>query len=348
MKQKLKTNIKAYQQHLQKINKIYFNLSIVASVLLWSCSESNNQAQSGAQTQADSQSQTSADSSATGPGTSAQDTEDGGDETGGDGVAGCEGAEPCAVNMVIGTQRFECTLTQSEATRRVWECVEEASGEESEWICTLEGESTEGASWICESRDTDGLLLGWKCSDPKRMEGNGETNWECDPDQTCVPDVSPSIGEWTPAYVFHGESCNECSHDISHFADCRHLFVGRVDAVNGNKANLSFEKTMNGGPPSVVIRWWILAVPMANPTCQPFENLALADLDVRAEGYWTPDERILFVQDVPIWPTQETFEVALPGDQVHLFLITGGRDGPELPTWITKDALSFTKAEECE
>lgn len=248
---------------------------------------------------------------------------------------------------MIGGQSLRCTLVSSADQTREWQCVDEQSQVESTWVCMLDESTTEEASWSCSSEDAVGVSLEWKCVDPKRVEGNGETNWTCAPDQ-CPPQTTPTIGTWTEAYPFQGEACTECNISDSDFSDCHRLYVGRVDAVRGNLADLSFEKTMNGGPPSVVIRYWVLAAPMADFTCKSKTELDVYSLDVRAEGYWTPDERVLILKDVPIWPTEGEFVSATVGEQVHILLTTGGRGVEEIPTWSTRDALSFTKVDVCE
>ena len=153
-----------------------------------------------------------------------------------------------------------------------------------------------------------------------------------DTDDACTVSLDAPLGTWTPNFV----PDTNCSCGASQ-PSCHAIYLGRVDAVLGNLADLSFTKT-TGQPPSVDVRYWLVVGAADEPSC-----LDLPSFVERKSGIWNHQAAILSLDAFPIWPSESDFEAAADGDTKKLFVITGGSDGPDQRTWFEKTSLTFKK-----
>lgn len=144
-------------------------------------------------------------------------------------------------------------------------------------------------------------------------------------------EATPSSG-WTPSFTFDG-NCTCSSTDT----DCGSLYLGRVDSINGNTVQMSFQKTDNLGAPSVNVSYWIV-VGEQFPDCQDIPYYV-----TRTQGTWSSSQSVLTVPGINIWPDQASFEAAPCGEAKGLFIITGGQGHTNERIWFERQAVWFTK-----
>lgn len=154
----------------------------------------------------------------------------------------------------------------------------------------------------------------------------------------CQVLTDPTVGEWTEPFVV--DTSWPCDPQANPSAWS--IYDGRVDAVDGRLADLSFRKSESNedaaSGPSIDVTWWLLQAEDEVPDC------ADVPLDPAvASGTWREGEGELSVEEVALWATDEDWELAPDGSAVHLYLATDGSDAPGTIRWWQRHVLSFTR-----
>lgn len=155
----------------------------------------------------------------------------------------------------------------------------------------------------------------------------------------CEVSTEPAIGAWTePFLVDIAQGCDAQTNPSGWS-----IYDGRVDAVEGRLADLSFRKSASNQNadegPSIDVSWWLLQAGDTAPDC--------TDVPVDpavASGTWQQGQRELSLDAVAIWATDEEWELAPDGSTVHLYLATDGSDDPGTIRWWQRHVLSFTRS----
>ena len=143
--------------------------------------------------------------------------------------------------------------------------------------------------------------------------------------------MSPKVGTWTPDFK-EETSCSCSKYDT----DCHALYVAKVLSLDGNVAQIRFQKT-GGGTPSTDVHYWIVVAEVTTPECT-----ALPVYHVRTEGTWKKGTTLTV--DVPVWPSSSDCKSADEGEYKKMFIITGGGGGFEnQKVWFQKKPLRFTR-----
>ncbi len=172
------------------------------------------------------------------------------------------------------------------------------------------------------------------CNDENEYASSWDTDYQACAG-SCEIALSPNAGEWTEKFA--ADTSCECTENNT---DCHTLYQGRIDAVEGNQATLSFQK-VSGGAPSTDVSYWIAVGEDDHPSCVDLEEFT-----VRASGIWSTSEEVLTVDLVDIWPTEDDFHRDEDGAMKRLFIITGGGDLPKHRIWFQETTLRFTRT--CE
>ena len=189
-----------------------------------------------------------------------------------------------------------------------------------------------GSCGITEGSHELGLWMGDSC-DNKELLDSVWVEVGSEPEGPCELTSKPPVGQWQDNYMANPD-CT-CSAELP---DCHAIYVGQVKSLEGNKATLLFEKT-DGGGPSEQVHYWVVVFAEEEMNCNLLDVYA-----VRAEGTWAPAEAKLEVT-IDVWPNAADCEAAAKGEYKGFGLITGGSDGPDTKTWLTKLPIVFTKGE---
>ena len=213
------------------------------------------------------------------------------------------------------------------------------------WSCIDLGgfEGSGGTHWFCSEGAPGNGLQTWDCVET--TTGAPVSDWTCVPSslpleqQICTAVSQPPLDLWTNefAYPLDWALCANGSGVQQNSA----LYLGRVDRVSGNRADLSFMKTDGEGPPSEDINYWVLALNAETFVCS---GERLEDLPVRASGVWRGGSDLLQLTDVPIWKDDATYAAAPVGAFQTLALVTGGVEGPTARRWFQLEPFVFSRA----
>ncbi|OIP44630.1 MAG: hypothetical protein AUK47_00660 [Deltaproteobacteria bacterium CG2_30_63_29] len=232
-----------------------------------------------------------------------------------------------------GTAGGEVSFEGSGGTH--WSCVE---------LAGFEGSG--GTHWFCEetgaSNVAPGSQGGWDCVETNTE--NPQSDWTCVPssrpseEPACTALSHPPQGLWTDPFEWVSD-CSGCANG-SAVQTCQAIYVGRVDHVMGNLADLSFAKN-DGSGPNATVNYWVLSAPAESLECsvQPLSSMA-----VRAFGVWPAGEPLLQVKGVPIWESEAALMSAPAGAEQTLALVTGGDDEVAMRRWYQRDGFGFVRA----
>lgn len=213
------------------------------------------------------------------------------------------------------------------------------------WSCIDLGgfEGSGGTHWFCSEGTPGSGQQSWDCVETS--SGGTFSDWSCLPSslpieaQVCTAVSLPPLDLWTDPFAFPIDwaPCANGSPLEEQFS----LYLGRVDRVSGNRADLSFMKADNEPPPSEDLNYWLLALNEETLVCS---SLSLDSLPVRTSGIWPSGQAVLQLTDVPIWKDDATYSSAAVGDLQRLAIVTGGAGEPTTRRWFQRDPFVFSRA----